>query len=247
MRYIKGEKESGTYVSLEILDDENHIDNFAKRIGNWVKFIHDNSKEGKIYESDFSGSKSKTGENDENQSILDIIEKMIVFDETIMKSVNISDIREKILKASYDNDLQKEYRDIKRLLRKFKLKSIVEYNQLATQKMILPTDPRTHFGTIFKGWIDYLSINTSKYDNYTEFKQKCHHIMNELNIQYTDYCLNLNELCEKIYNYDKTLIHNELWYETYSTQGMNNIEDIFIDYINKKELNSKFCELELII
>ncbi len=242
MRYIKDVKTSGTYISLELFDNEDQIDHFAQRIGNWVRFIQENSRNPDSSDSSDELSTSTST----SSSVSNIIESMISFDDSMMKHIRIEDIRAKILHASYGNDLRKEYRDVKRLLRSYKITNCDEYTALAAVKMVFPIDPKNHFGDIFKGWIDYLHIDVSKYDSYLPFKKRCHMIMKRENIIYDDYSLHIDQLCKIIYQHDRTLPHYEIWYELYSLQGMNKVDDIFIEYVNDLHVDEDFMNFELV-
>jgi hypothetical protein len=134
-----------------------------------------------------------------------------------------------VRKGTYDNDLQKEYRDIKRLLRKFKLKSIVEYNQLATQKMILPINPKSYFGTIFKGWIDYLSIKREYFYDINTFREKCSEYAHIENLKSSETFIDYEEIYEKIHILDNKLPNKDILLDLYQCESYKVLfENIFV-------------------
>ena len=202
-----------------------------------------------IYDTDEWGD-----ENGNFNNVIEIIERLSMFDENIFDKIKINNIKEKETKEKETKEKETEEKEtdnfeietIRKIKTKLinrncigiikyeKLKCILKFNNIKTQSEYLifaskniryPDDPeKTCKG--WKGWLDFLNININDYYDIEYGKQIIFDYNVDGKFDYT-YIDNNNNM-KQIYELDKKFPHPELWEHMYGVEDM--FELLILDF-----------------
>ena len=126
----------------------------------------------------------------------------------------------------------KAKKEIIRLQQGYEIKNLDDYKILYTKDIRFPEDPKEYYGSKFKGWFDFLSLER-KYYTLDECKIKCKEILRlrpELKIKNR---FNYLEICKVLFNIQNTNFPPyEMWLDYYNE---NNIKDLSIFFEEERE------------
>ncbi len=188
-------------------------------------------------------------ENPDFQKLRQIIWQMAWEDENIIEKIFISNFDEtnKNKGGSVNHPSDKEenntsiiltglkqierppgisYNRAKFILAKNNIKSIQLYNDFCMKDNRFYKNPEEQYGTEFKGWVDYLSIEYKYYDKY-DCVQKINEYLN-LYQDLNNYTLNLSFICEELCKLDNNFPPFGTWIEYYDLNSLSDLIKIEI-------------------
>ncbi len=129
------------------------------------------------------------------------------------------------LKTTTRYDFVMQYHKAKQLLTRKGLKSPKEYAELCEKDKRFPLDPMKQFGiSKFKGWMDYLGIDKTKYYTLDQCKSHVRTYISTKSIQISP--LNVTNVCNDAHHSNELMIPSpDLWNEVYN---INALEDIAV-------------------
>lgn len=207
----------GYYVSLQNLSEENNSENASENydkyleLKNIIKFDQENEMiHLKFNNNDISINVNKLKWND-------IIYKF-------------NNVLEKKIKSAESNKLLADFKILKSIAKENNIKSSFQYNQLY-EKLKIIQNPEYIFNTYWKGWYDFLSIDTSIYPS-TKLELKLK--LNILNIN------NTQEYYSRTDQYKLPVMPDELYPDFIDFNDLFDINtntDTSEIYITEKELS----------
>ena len=114
----------------------------------------------------------------------------------------------------------KAKKEIIRLQQGYEIKNLDDYKILYIKDIRFPEDPKEYYGSKFKGWFDFLSLER-KYYTLDECKIKCKEIL-RLRPELKMYKLDLVLLSKKMYEIDNRF-PPFLWCDYYNVISLDNI------------------------
>ena len=128
----------------------------------------------------------------------------------------------------------KAKKEIIRLQQGYEIKNLDDYKILYTKDIRFPEDPKEYYGSKFKGWFDFLSLNgvsLRKYYTLEECKTKCREIL-KIRPELKMYNLDLLLLSKKLYEIDNRF-PPFLWCDYYNVKSL----DYIIIFEKNKRIN----------
>lgn len=203
-----------------------------------------------ILNSNSNDNYDKLFNSDEFVKVKEIILKLGLEDESIYSKFKIYNLNNVSIKSNrtiskhesiykYNDDITKQfilksiprsqftisYEKAKQIVKKHKIQSLEDYYKLCEIDNRLSVYPRELYNkNNWINWIDYLSIDTSKYYDYKTCKKKI-----------KEYCLNkviklntldISKACKDLYKIDKNFPSPGLWSDYYK---LKNLDSLFIN------------------
>ena len=126
------------------------------------------------------------------------------------------------LKTKHRLNLKISYEKAKQILVENRIQSKSEYANYARNHLYLPSNPKVYFGREFKGWIDYLSIQSSYY-TLKECIEKTKQYIEKYCLQNT---FDVDFIVTKLCKIDDKFPPKDLWKDYYMIENLTDIVPI---------------------
>jgi superfamily II DNA or RNA helicase len=183
----------------------------------------------------------------ENNTIKDVILQLSSCDENLYDKIQVTSIKRDAIRECFTRVSGDEYeqlfknelqswsrRDLtinkcKKIIRQMGgVDTVEDYHFLCDKNIKLPREPEQFFLSTWKGWIDYLSIDTSRYYDLETCKRKVQYYP-----EIKRKILNLAEICKYLHEKDPQFYRDDyLWVDAYK-QPLHNI----ITIVNKRKVS----------
>jgi hypothetical protein len=95
--------------------------------------------------------------------------------------------------------------------------------------MVLPIDPQAHFGDIFKGWVDYLSILPEYFYDIDTFRNKCSMYAEEHQLKSSNIFVDYDSIYTQIQQLDTMLPCKNVLLDFYKIDSYEKLfESLFV-------------------
>jgi len=142
------------YYTAEFIDSDEFKEKLKCQYGDWIKFISEHCTQ----------TRDKKDNRKVNKRLIEIVNHSF---ELVGKEyeINLRDILSEAFRSNKTKKMNKmkEYIAIKEHLKEYKLKHKDDYNEVAEMDDFLPTEPEEYFGSYWRNWYDYLSIDTREF------------------------------------------------------------------------------------